>query len=132
MAVKIKGVEEILKNIEAKLGESRTNRVVNKVLREVGEDAKKIVEDAVSTYQMTGETYDTVIVSAVKNKPEKHISIGWGSGSRWRLVHLNEFGYIRKGRIKTPRGIGKLRGAIDKIEDTALPKIREGLEELTK
>lgn len=132
MASKITGVDDILKNIEAKLGEKRTTRVVNKVLREVGEEAKVIVEDAVSTYRMTGETHETVLVSGVKNKPEKHISIGWGNGSRWRLVHLSEFGYIRKGRVKTPRGIGKLRGAVDKIQEKSLPKIREGLEELTK
>ncbi len=40
----------------------------------------------------TGETHDTVIASGGKGPP-KTIEVGWGQGSRWRLVHLSEFHY---------------------------------------
>lgn len=129
MSVSVTGTDEILKNIEAKLGPKRATRVINKALRKTGEKNKEIVKDAVSSFQDTGETYETVISSNVKNNP-KRIETGWGQGSRWRLEHLNEFGYTRHGQYIRPRGFGKLQGAVDKIQSTAMQEMRSELEEL--
>lgn len=130
MSVSVTGTEEILKNIEAKLGKSRANRVVNKALRNYGKELKQDVETAVSSYIDTGETHDTVIVSGVKKGPTKRVEVGWGAGSRWRLVHLSEFGYTRFGKYVSPRGMGKLQGVVDKTEGSAFEKMRSELEEL--
>lgn len=130
MSVSITGTEEILKNIEAKLGKARANRVINKALRNYGKDLKQDVETAVSSYIDTGETHDTVIVSGIKQGPPKRVEVGWGAGSRWRLVHLNEFGYTRFGKYVSPRGMGKLQGVVDKTEGSAFEKMRSELEEL--
>lgn len=66
MSVSVKGVDEILKNLEAKLGPARTNRIVNKSLKNYGQKLQQDVQEAVSSYMDTGETHDTVIVSGVK------------------------------------------------------------------
>jgi len=58
MSVSVKGVDEILKNLEAKLGPARTNRIVNKSLRNYGEKLQQDVQEAVSSYMDTGETHD--------------------------------------------------------------------------
>lgn len=132
MSVSITGVDQIIANLEKKLGKSRTTRVVNKALRKTGEIVKRDVEDAVSSYIDTGETHETVIVSNVKKGPPKQIQVGWGEGSRWRLVHLNEFGYTRYGKYIRPRGMGKLQGVVDKTESTALQEMRSEMEELAR
>lgn len=132
MSVTITGVDQIIANLEKKLGKSRTTRVVNKALRKTGEIVKRDVEDAVSSYIDTGETHETVIVSNVKKGPPKRVEVGWGQGSRWRLVHLNEFGYTRYGKYIRPRGMGKLQGIVDKTESTALQEMRSEMEELAR
>ncbi|KAF1303668.1 HK97 gp10 family phage protein [Enterococcus sp. JM9B] len=132
MSVTVTGTDQIIANLEKKLGKSRTTRVVNKALRKTGENVKRDVEDAASSYIDTGETHETVIVSNVKKGPPKQIQVGWGEGSRWRLVHLNEFGYTRYGKYIRPRGMGKLQGVVDKTEATALQEMRSEMEELAR
>ncbi|MFZ4869301.1 hypothetical protein ACOYX3_13855 [Enterococcus entomosocium] len=132
MSVSVKGVDEILKNLEAKLGPARTNRIVNKSLKNYGQKLQQDVQEAVSSYIDTGETHDTVIVSEVKKGPPKTIEVGWGQGSRWRLVHLSEFGYTRFGKYVSPRGMGKLQGVVDKTEGSAFEEMRSELEELAR
>jgi len=132
MSVSVEGMDDIIKNIEAKLGTARTTRVINKALKNYGNELKKDVEEAVSSYIDTGETHDTVIVSGVKKGPPKRIEVGWGAGSRWRLVHLSEFGYTRFGKYVSPRGMGKLQGVVDKTEGSALQKLRSDMEELAR
>lgn len=130
MSASVTGTEDILKNIEAKLGKTRATRVINKALRNYGKELKQDVETAVSSYIDTGETHDTVIASGIKKGPPKEVQVGWGAGSRWRLVHLNEFGYTRFGKYQSPRGMGKLQGVVDKTEGSAFEKMRSELEEL--
>ena len=135
MSVKITGEADILKNIEAKLGKTRTTRVVNKALRNTGDEIVELTKDAVSSYIDTGATYDEVARSNVKGSASgvKEIDVGWrGDMSRWRLVHLNEFGYVRKGRFVSPRGMGKVQSAADKAQQISFKRMRSELEELAK
>lgn len=131
MSVVVTGVEETLKNIEAKLGKNRTTRVVNKALRKYGEKQKQIVKKAVSSYMDTGKTHDLVVTSNVKNNP-KRVETGWASKERAPIVHLNEFGYTRFGKYVRPRGMGKLQGAVDEVQATAMQELRKEMEELAR
>jgi len=135
MTSSVQGQAEILKNIEAKLGKNRVNRVVNKTLRTTGDEVVKIVKESVAYYRRTGATYDEVVKSNVKNSSLgiKHIDVGWrGDMNRWRLVHLNEFGYTRFGKYVRPRGMGAVQRGADKAKDTVFKEMKEGLSELTK
>lgn len=131
MKMSFSGGEEVLKNIEGKLGKARANRIVNKALRAAGEKNKQIVKQAVSRYMDTGKTYELVVTSGVKSNP-KRVETGWASKERAPLVHLNEFGYTRYGQYIRPRGMGKLQGAVDTIESTIMRDLRSELEELTR
>lgn len=66
MSVTVTGTDEIIKNIEAKLGKARATRVINKALRNCGKELQQDVKVAVASYQDTGETHSTVIVSGIK------------------------------------------------------------------
>lgn len=135
MSSSVEGTDEILRNLEAKLGPARVNRVVNKALKTTGDEIVKITKEAVEHYQDTGATYDEVVRSNVKgaSKDIKEVNVGWrGDKSRWRLVHLNEFGYTRYGQYVRPRGMGAVQGAADKSRDVAYKKMLKGLEELGK
>lgn len=129
------GVEETIKNIEAKLGEARTSRLVNKALKVTGDEIVKLTKYAVAYYRDSGATYDEVVKSNVKGASYgiKEINVGWrGDKSRWRLVHLNEFGYTKSGKYIRPQGMGAVQKATDQAKAIARNKTREVLEELAK
>lgn len=129
MSISLQGEADILRTIEAKLGKTRTNRVVNKTLRNAGKRNQEIVKNAVSSYRKTGKTYDLVITSGIKKEP-KRVETGWASKERSPIVHLNEFGYTRFGKYVRPRGMGKLQAAADEIKATSMAEMRADLEEL--
>ena len=133
MSISVQGQADILRALEAKLGKSRTTRVVNKALRNTGDDIVEIVKESVDYYRKTGATYDEVVKSRIKVSPTgvKGIDVGWrGDKNRWRLVHLNEFGYTRFGKYVRPRGMGAVQRAADKSKEVAIKKMKDGLEEL--
>lgn len=131
----VTGTEEILANIEKNMGKAKANRVVNKALRTTADEIVLLTKEAVAYYRDTGATYDEVVRSNVKGASAgiKSIDVGWkGDMSRWRLVHLNEFGYTRFGKYVRPQGMGAVQRAADKSKTTAWKNMREGLEELAK
>ncbi|MFO5689582.1 hypothetical protein, partial [Klebsiella pneumoniae] len=71
-----------------------------------GKQKSQVTKNAVAYYKDSGATYDEVVKSNVKGASYgiKEIDVGWrGDKSRWRLVHLNEFGYTKSGRYNRPR-----------------------------
>ncbi|MBS7578294.1 MULTISPECIES: HK97 gp10 family phage protein [unclassified Enterococcus] len=135
MSVSIKGTDQILRNIESKLGKNKANRVINKALRNTGDEIVDIVKDSVAYYRDTGATYNEVVKSGVKGASSgiKTVEVGWrGDQSRWRLVHLNEFGYTRFGQYVRPQGMGAVQKAADKSQDIAFKNMKKDLEELAK
>ena len=65
----VTGTEEIIKNIESKLGKARTSRMVNKALKVTGDEIVKVTKNAVAYYKDSGATYDEVVKSNVKVLP---------------------------------------------------------------
>ena len=69
----VTGLEEILKNMEDKLGQARVNRISNKALKKQGERNKQIVKKYMASYIDSGKTHDLVISSGVKSNPKRVI-----------------------------------------------------------
>lgn len=103
----LRGFDEVMRNIEAKLGDARVNRVVNKALRETAEELEPDFQRALGVYADTGATVRSTAVSGVKGgglgAPNVHLGF---TSPRWQLVHLNEMGYAKK---RNPRGFGVIR-----------------------
>lgn len=103
----IKGLDQVLANIEKKLGHDKVKRVANKVLRETSQEFEPHFKRAITVYAATGLTVKSVVYSRVSGTlGVPTVKIGFGEGSRWRLVHLSEFGYSKK---RNPRGFGIIR-----------------------
>jgi hypothetical protein len=115
MTVEIKGMDEVLSNLEKKLGTRAVNKVSKEALNIAGRYMAVQLKSAVSSYRDTGATVNEIVVGKSKLVGGiRKIGIGWdgtGTKQRYRLVHLNEFGYTRFGRHYSPGGLGKVQKA---------------------
>jgi len=129
----LKGMDDILRKLEQKFGAAKVTRAVNKTLNSAGDDTQKKVTQAVSAFRDTGATTAQVTrTNARKIMEVPTVKIGWGQGTRWRLEHLNEFGYNRHGQFIRPRGFGVLQSVIDSEKVEYPSRIRKGLKENLK
>lgn len=134
MTVNIRGMDEVLANMEKKLGTRAVTKYSNSALNVAGRYMAVKLKAAVSSYRDTGATVNEIVAGKPKLKGGvRTIQIGWdGSGSkqRYRLVHLNEFGYTRFGRSYSPRGFGKVQNAYDSSKTAMKELERHELEKL--
>ena len=102
------GFEEVIRNLEAKLGDEKVRRSANKALKGAATETLEDFRGALGVYKDTGETIASATVGNVTGSFEgvPMVKLGFGAGSRWRLVHLSEFGYAKKAH---PRGFGVIR-----------------------
>ncbi|MFT8392535.1 MAG: hypothetical protein ABF624_00830 [Liquorilactobacillus ghanensis] len=114
MSVTITGVDEVLAKLEKQFSKGKLTKIENEALTIGGRYVAVSLKSAVSAYRDTGATVNEVKVDKPRMRAGvRDIKIGWagdGSKQRWRLVHLNEFGYTRFGRTYSPRGLGKIQG----------------------
>lgn len=134
MTVEIKGMNEVLANLEKKLGDRALSKVSNQALNVAGRYMAVQLKSAVGAYRDTGATVNEITVGKAKKLGGvRKISIGWagdGSKQRWRLVHLNEFGYTRFGRSYNPRGFGKIQQAYKQSQSPMKELEKHELEKL--
>jgi len=127
-------MDEVLSNLEKKLGTRAVNKVSKEALNIAGRYMAVQLKSAVSSYRDTGATVNEIVVGKSKMVGGvRKISIGWagdGSKQRWRLVHLNEFGYTRFGRSYNPRGFGKIQQAYKQSQNPMKALEKHELEKL--
>ena len=104
----LKGFDDVLRNIEMRLGDAKVKRATSQSLRAVANETLEEFKGALEVYKDTGATIESATVGRVTGLAAgvPVVKIGFGEGSRWRLVHLNEFGY---GKNPHPRGFGVIR-----------------------
>jgi hypothetical protein len=124
MSVKIKGMDAIQRELGKKLGISKMNKITTAAIKKGGEHMQKEMKVAFNEWADTGASRDEIVISNPRySQGVKRIKLGWqGSKGRWRLIHLNEFGYTKMGRKMTPAGIGTLRRVV-KEQEQAYQKI---------
>ena len=103
----LKGFDDVLRNVEARLGEPAVRRKVNRVLKETVEEFEPTFKRAMAVYADTGKTAGAVVHGNVTGTASgvPMVKLGFKS-PRWTLIHLNEFGYAKNGH---PRGFGIMR-----------------------
>ena len=131
MSVKIVGLEDVLKNLDAKFSPDKVERVKNKALRAGAKAFENELLMGLSSYSDTGATMAEVVISSPKGVGSvKVVRIGWnGPKKRYKLVHLNEFGYTRYGKKYSPAGYGVIRTTIDKTEETYKQVVKDSIVE---
>ncbi len=134
MSVEISGMNEVLAKLDEKLSPSRLSRVENEALNVAGRLIAVKLKRAVASYRDTGKTVIEVTVGKARLRGGvRNIKIGWsgnGSGQRYRLVHLNEFGYTRNGKSYSPRGMGKIQAVYDSSKEEVKELQKHELEKL--
>ena len=104
----LRGLDDVLRNIEARLGDAKVKRATSHALKTVADETLEEFKGALQVYKDTGTTIESATAGRVTGLATgvPVVKIGFGEGSRWRLVHLNEFGY---GKNPHPRGFGVIR-----------------------
>lgn len=129
----IRGVDELLKSIDEQFSERRSATIQNKAVNEAAEKFKDGLAEAIASYKDTGATVEETTRSRASKKADgtRTSRIGWnGPKQRYKLIHLNEFGYVRWGKRYNPRGMGVIRAYIDKSQKVYFENLKTGLMEL--
>lgn len=110
--VKIKGNRDFQKRLEKQLGSKKMKAITRKAINQGAESVKSKVKEDIAPFKDTGATYDEVVLQNARQVGgDIRADLGWnGPKERWRLIHLEEWGYQRNGRQIKPRTFG----AIDK------------------
>lgn len=135
----LKGLDEVLRELDNRLGSSRVKRVVNKALRRAADEVEQDLVQMTYSFNRSGATTSQVVKGNVSwaDYGIPKIKIGWraagkGESPRWNIEHLNEMGYSRDGRFYRPRGFGKLQDLIDTYESKYPEIAQKELEELVR
>lgn len=115
---KIKGVTELERKLDNMMGDREANKVIYPVLQSASANVLSKLKTDMLVFKDTGATINEVI--AQNPRMDTHgvrtVKIGWsdtGAKQRWRMVHLNEYGYTRYGRRYTPRGFGVIGRSVE-------------------
>lgn len=131
----LSGVDEVIKALDEQFSERRSSTIQNKAVNEAAEIFKDGLAEAISVYSDTGATVGETTRSRASKKADgtRTSRVGWsGPKKRYKLIHLNEFGYVRWGKKYNPRGSGVIRAYIDKSQNVYIENIRTGLMELVE
>lgn len=106
MTIEVKGVQELVNQLEKKLGVENTKRVNDQALKKAGAYFEKELSSAFETFKDTGASKDEIQLSEpMMTQGVRGIKVYWeGPMDRYRLIHLNEWGYTRNGTKQYPRG----------------------------
>lgn len=118
MAVKVHGVDKLIKELDARFGKSRIDSIVDEALTNGAlvlgmELRRQLATFSDGTGWSEGYTLDELTISepGAGGGGNRSVRIYWkGPHSRYRIIHLNEWGTIRN---PNPRGKGKIAKALE-------------------
>jgi hypothetical protein len=117
VSVSIQGVDEVIKALESQYSQKKVTRAERKAMELSGRYVKDHIKHNIVGYKRTGATVRELIAEKPRRRAgQMTAKIGWdgkGTYQRWRLVHLNEWGYMRNGKHINPRGVGAIRKAVE-------------------
>lgn len=125
MSVKFNGFDDVIKELEKQMNPRQVSKVTNKALQVGAEVVKDGVVGEFEKFKDTGASIDEIVISKVgTHDGVKSIKLGWnGPKERYRIIHLNEFGFDKNGRKIKPKGYGALNRAIKSSEKKYLDTV---------
>lgn len=120
ISFKFTGINEIEKALEAKFGQKKANALMKKAIGSssniVSDNLKNDIKAVNDKGYSTGATAEEVTVGKTKIQNYRAVAkIGWnGPEDRYRLIHLEEFGYTRNGKQYRPPQFGMIQNSISK------------------
>lgn len=136
---KCEGLDELIKYFEGFSNDPAFKQLEKKAVKEgsniVKESIANSLESVNGPYRKGYSTSDLVAGNPKKKNDEVISTIGWnGAHQRWRLAHLNEFGYSKGGKTYEPAMIGRIEKGIEnskeKYIETVSKTIKKGVSQL--
>ncbi|WP_342515417.1 hypothetical protein [Sutcliffiella sp. FSL R7-0096] len=127
MSVKIRGMDKLLKDLEARLGKEAMQRISDKALMDAAEVFVEELKKEFASFRDTGGSIEEITISPIVHvNGVRTIKIHWsGPKGRYRIIHLNEWGTIRN---PSPRG----KGAVARTLNNSKRAYREALKKAIK
>lgn len=127
MSVDIRGLSELLADVERRYGQAAVERLSDRALTEASQVFKSALITQLSTFKDTGATLDELTFSEPYTlNGARTITVHWkGPKGRYRVVHLNEFGTVNN---PNPNGKGAIARALQQSERSYKQAIREAIE----
>lgn len=133
MSVEVKGIPELIKQLEKRFSPEKVKKINDEALKKSGAYFKKELESAFESFKDTGASINEIQVS----DPEyingvRGVTVYWeGPMDRYRLIHLNEWGYTRNGKEYIPRGFAviakTLKSSEQKYKSIVKDEIRKNM-----
>lgn len=127
------GLEELEKAITEAYSGTKARAIRKEALNAGGDLVVETLKQNFEAFKDKGYSQAEIMrTNARTSNDVESLRIGWnGPHNRWRIVHLNEFGYTRNGRQYTPRGFGVIEKTVRESQrdyfDTIEKKMRDRL-----
>ena len=133
MSFEIRGLEELKKAINGAYSGTKARAIRKDALNAGGDLVVEQLKKNFEAFKETGYSRDEIMRTDAKTKSDiEELKVGWnGEHGRWRIIHLNEFGYTKKGKQYTPRGFGVIAKTVEETKkeylDTVTGEMRKRL-----
>lgn len=127
MSAEIRGVSELLVDLERRFGEQAVQRLSDQALIEASQVFKVALIAQLNSFKDTGATLEELTFSDPYTKDGvRTITVHWkGPKGRYRVIHLNEYGTVSN---PNPRGKGSIARAVLISEGSYAQAIRNLVE----
>lgn len=126
MSVEVNGMDDVLAEIERRLGPQGMQRISDDALASASAVFKSELESQFSSFKDTGASIDEISLTAPYDKNGvRTITVHWkGPKGRYRVIHLNEFGTVKN---PNPPGKGAVARALRNSETAYKQAIEQAL-----
>ncbi|UOQ85691.1 hypothetical protein [Gracilibacillus salinarum] len=126
MSVKIKGLNNLLSDLENKLGKQAMQHISDKALVEATDEFVKELKREFETFKDTGASIEEITVKGpVWENGSRIMKVHWrGPHDRYRIIHLNEWGTINN---PNPDGKGAIARALKNSEKAYRNAVKKAL-----
>ncbi|HFI5969640.1 TPA: hypothetical protein ACGRJA_000451 [Listeria monocytogenes] len=110
MSVEVTGVEELERQLVNLFGRENLPQLVDPALIAGAALVAKTLKSEFVQFKDTGASIDEINIEKPSyDKGVRSIKIDWkGPKDRYKIIHLNEYGYTRNGKKITPSGTGSI------------------------
>ncbi|WHY15751.1 hypothetical protein QNH16_08965 [Peribacillus frigoritolerans] len=128
MSVKIKGEKMLIAELERRLGKMKVQQVSDKALKQGAQVFIKELKYQFASFKDTGASIEEMTISEpMWVSGVRTIKVYWkGPKSRYRIIHLNEFGTVKN---PNPRGKGAIARAMRSAESSYREAIKKAIKE---
>jgi hypothetical protein len=127
MSVEITGLDQLLNELENRLGTQATQRISDEALMEGAEVFVRELKSQFQSFRDTGGSIEEITISdPMWEGNTRTVKVHWrGPRGRYRIIHLNEFGTVKN---PNPRGKGAIARSMRAAERAYRDAIRSAIE----